>query len=412
MKMGKRISKAFFFSALARGLYTVNNLVIFALVGRGLGVRELGLFGGSFFFYNLAAVLSGWGMVVYFGKETAYCRERQEERNRLVGENNSALLVGGGFSLLLALLLPTFYKVLSPDLLFLAVLAGVVTGWERNLSGFFLGEERMVEEFFCQLLLLTLTTLPLLLWRGWNLSLLYVVRTAAFLLVNLIKLSLLRGRFPLFSPLFRRSFHWKETGSFLFSEIVIFLEKQGDLFILTLLIAPEALAAYFLAMRIYQGFCLFAEVANLGLTPFISRSFRGMEELSYNTLQKISLWSLFLFGSLFGVFLFLFRRPLAALFSPESASQTATFLLPLSLLLAFRFVSFGTGNMLTATRHQPLRFVLNSLCALVMLVGFVLGGKFYGVWGILVVRIGGDLLLFLLNGGALIYVSRREALNP
>ena len=137
-----------------------------------------------------------------------------------------------------------------------------------------------------------------------------------------------------------------------------------------------------------------------------------MEELSYNTLRKISLWSLFLFGSLFGVFLFLFRRPLAALFSPESASQTATFLLPLSLLLAFRFVSFGTGNMLTATRHQPLRFVLNSLCALVMLVGFVLGGKFYGVWGILVVRIGGDLLLFLLNGGALIYVSRREAVNP
>ena len=68
--------------------------------------------------------------------------------------------------------------------------------------------------------------------------------------------------------------------------------------------------------------------------------------------------------------------------------------------------------MLTATRHQPLRFVLNSLCALVMLVGFVLGGKFYGVWGILVVRIGGDLLLFLLNGGALIYVSRREAVNP
>ena len=47
-----------------------------------------------------------------------------------------------------------------------------------------------------------------------------------------------------------------------------------------------------------------------------------------------------------------------------------------------------------------------------MLVGFVLGGKFYGVWGILVVRIGGDLLLFLLNGGALIYVSRREAVNP
>ena len=47
-----------------------------------------------------------------------------------------------------------------------------------------------------------------------------------------------------------------------------------------------------------------------------------------------------------------------------------------------------------------------------MLVGFVLAGKFYGVWGILAVRIGGDLLLFLLNGGALLYVSRRDAVNP
>jgi O-antigen/teichoic acid export membrane protein len=398
--MIKRIIKTSFFSVGSRGILTLINLIIMFSVSHGLGEEKLGIYSISAFIYYLFSFFTSFELTTYFGKEMAHQRDRIGEVKKLVGEIGTTFIIGLGISVLLLFFLLLFYHKIDTPVLLISIVSGVIFGIEKNLSGILLGKEKMQFEFISQLLAFVIVAVPVCFWvKKLDITGIYLLRIAASAFTILV-----RGFFVRINQYIEKFYislkyyHWKEITFFSASGFSYFIQHHFDLFILSFLISKELEGAYFLALRIYLAFCLLAEMTSFALTPYISRIYRKKESGKLNDFhsfyKKILLVAILL-GALASVILFLSRDILVSFFTKENPQLTSYFLFYFSFFIFFRFVSYYTGNILTSTRYQDIRFYILISSALLMIGLEFLLGHFFSVMGIIYSRAVMELFIFI-----------------
>jgi O-antigen/teichoic acid export membrane protein len=399
--MIRRIVKTSFFSIGSRGFLTLSNLLILYKVSHSLGEAKLGIYSISAFFYYLFAFLTSFELTTYFGKEIAHCRDRVEELKRLFGEIATTFLIGLVISFIVLIGLFIFYNAIDASLLIISMVAGIIFGIEKNLSGVLLGNEKMHFEFIAQLAAFLIVATPVIFYvRQLDIVGIYFLRIAASIICIV-----LRGLFTHASKYLEKknislkNCNWKEINFFSASGFSFFVQHHIDLFILSFLISKELEGAYFLALRIFLAFNLMAEMTAFALTPYISRSYRGKDGSSrdgFAVFYRRFFYIQIALGAGAAVLLFLTRDFLVTFFSAKDSSGLASeFLLYFSLFIFFRFVSYYTGNVLSSTRFQNIRFYILTTSA-VMLIGLeIILGKLFSVYGVIYARAVMEIFTFV-----------------
>jgi O-antigen/teichoic acid export membrane protein len=400
--MLKRIIKTSFFSVSSRGLLTFTNLIIMFSVSHGLGEEKLGIYSISAFLYYLFSFLTSFELTVYFGKEVAHQRERAGALERLTGEVGVTFVIGLALSLVLMVFLLLLYGKIDTQVLLIAAGSGIIFGLEKNLSGILLGQEKMQFELLSQAVAFVIVAVPtFLVVKKLDITGIYLLRLAASALTIIMRSYFTRIGFYMDRAFIRfkrfREYNWKEISFFSASGFAYFIQHHFDLFILSFLISREEEGAYFLALRIYLAFCLLAEMTSFALTPYISRVYRKKEEKEVHDFQgfyrKILLVGILL-GALASVLLFFIRDLVVNLFTKENPELASGFLFYFSFLLFFRFVSYYTGNVLTATRYQHIRFYILISSAVLMVTLELVLGNLFSVHGIIYSRAAMELFIF------------------
>ncbi|MCP5106211.1 MAG: oligosaccharide flippase family protein, partial [bacterium] len=344
------------------------------------------------------AFLTSFELSTYFGKEIAHQRDRSEEIKRLFGEMATTALVGLALSFVVLTCLLIFYKKIDAPLLLISSIGGITFGFEKNLSGVLLGKEKMHFEFITQLVAFVLVAVPVFFAvRHLDITGIYFLRIAA----SLVCIGL-RGYFTRIAKYLEKKrvslkqYNWKEIGFFSASGFTAFVQHHIDLFILSFFISKELEGAYFLALRIFLAFNLMAEMISFALTPFISRTYRGKDadtfDLFYARLFKVQVG----LGAAASVILFFTRDYMVALFSKGKSSALASdFLLYFSFFLFFRFVSYYTGNVLTSTRFQHIRFYILITSAVLLVVLEVILVIFFSAYGAIYARAVMEIFIFI-----------------
>ncbi|MCP4218290.1 MAG: oligosaccharide flippase family protein [bacterium] len=401
--MLKRIIKTSFFSIGSRGFLTLTNLVIMYSISKELGQQELGTYSITAFFYYLFSFLTSFELTTYFGKEIAHKREDLSEIKRLYGEMATTTIIGLALSVLVLICCLLFYNKLAMDLMLISVGAGLVFGIEKNLSGILLGKEKMHFEFVSQIVAFVLVAVPSYYFiTGLGLFGIYLLRIVA----SVVCLGL-RVRFTRIMEFLERKritlsqCNWKEISFFSASGFSFFVQHHIDVFILSFLVPKDLLGAYFLALRIYLSFNMIAEMFSFALTPFISRSFRGQDSDQFERFYSRMLYVQLVLGVCASVTLFFSRHLLVNWFSNEADKLmtdkllAADFLFYFSFLLFFRFVSYYTGNVLTSTCYQEIRFYILVFSAAMLVLLEESLGYFYSVHGIIAARAVMEVCIFV-----------------
>jgi len=396
--MLKRIIKTSFFSIASRGFLTLTNLVILFSISNSLGEEKLGIYSISAFFYYLFAFITSFELTTYFGKEIAHRRDRIEEIKRLFGEIATTFLVGLVFSLLVLLFLVIFYKKIDASLLIISTISGIIFGFEKNLSGVLLGMEKMHFEFISQAAAFGMVAVPVF-FCAHRLDIVgvYLLRIAASVVCIVLRSYYTRiVKYLEKKRISLKHYSWKEINFFSASGFSFFVQHHIDLFILSFLISKELEGAYFLALRIFLAFNLLAEMTSFALTPYISRSYRGKNshrfDLFYTRMFHVQIG----LGVCASIILFFTRDFLVSFFSSENGSGlTSDFLFYFSFLIFFRFVSYYTGNLLTSTRYQNIRFYILITSAALMILLEIILGKLFSVYGIICSRAVVEVFIFI-----------------
>ena len=394
--MLKRIFTTSFYTLCSRGLLTLTNLAIIFLISRFLKSSELGIYAITFFFYYLSAILSSFGQRIYLSKETAYRRENNEFKETVIKEVYTHFTVGFILALFVVVLTLLFYPKIELSLLIPVIIAGLLLGMESNLSGILLGEERMnidtVYQVITTLIVLGLTILYI---KKIGILGIYLLRTGASLITITLKLFYLNARkYQIKLKLLFTDFKNREKFFFFGAALQYFILRQIDVFILSLIITKELLGTYFLALRIYLAFALFAEIMSVSLTPFISRIFRGKENRNFMLFNR-KILRYFVVGSLiFSIFLFFSRNLITTFFSKEYLNTTGKFLMYLSFILFFRFMHYYFGNVLTATKYQNKRFYILLASSIILILLNIILGSLYSVYGIILARAVVEIFIF------------------
>ncbi len=410
--MLKRIVKTSFFSLGARGFLTLSNLLIMYSIANSMGESQMGIYSISAFFYYLFSFLTSFELTTYFGKEVALVREKVAELNRLLGEIAVTFLIGIAGSVVLGVVVLLFYDLIGNQLLLISMLSGVIFGFEKNLSGVLLGKEKMQFEFVAQVAAFCIVAVPVLFFVDkLGLTGIYVLRIVASLLTIVLRNVFVHmGEILMRKNISLTQYNWKEIKHFAASGLAYFVQHHLDLFILSFLISKELQGAYFLALRIYLSFCLLAEMTSFALTPYISRVYRNKEQKDgggdFKKFYKRILFYGALLGALASVALFLGRHLITPLFSNVDPVQSAGFLYYFSFFLFFRFASYYTGIILTATGFQNIRFYILVSSAVLMILLEVILGNLFSIEGIIISRALVELFIF---STYLIAVTRRAS---
>lgn len=396
--MIKRIIKTSFFSIGSRGFLTLTNLIIMYSVSHGLGEEKLGIYYISAFFYYLFSFLTSFELTTYFGREIAHKRDRIGEVQKLFGEMATTFLIGLFLSFLILIFLLMFYKKIGAFLLIAAAVSGIIFGIEKNLSGVLLGKEKMHYEFISQVLAFALVAVPIFFFvRQLGITAVYFFRiTAAIVCITL------RGHFIQLMKFLEKKrisikhYNWKEIKFFSASGLSFFIQHHIDLFILSFLVSKKLEGAYGLALRIFLAFNLLAEMISFALTPYISRSYRSKDSSLFNLFYTRMFYIQIGLGAVAAIILFFTRDFLVAFFSGESSSGLASdFLCYFSFLIFFRFGSYYTGNILTSTRFQDIRFYILITSAVLMILLEIILGKLFSVYGIIYSRAVIEVFIFI-----------------
>ncbi len=396
--MFKQIIKTSFFSIASRGFLTLTNLIILYSISRGLGEEKLGIYSITAFFYYLFAFLTSFELTTYFGKEVAHRRDYTEEIKRLFGEIATTFLVGLVLSFLVLLFLLIFYEKIDAFLLIISTISGIIFGFEKNLAGVLLGKEKMHFEFISQVVAFGMVAIPVVLYvRRLDIAGVYFLRIAASVVCIVLRSYFTRiVKYLEKKQVSLKHYSWKEISFFSASGFSFFVQHHIDLFILSFLISKELEGAYFLALRIFLAFSLLAEMFAFALTPYISRSYRGKDSHRFDLFYTRMFYIQIGLGACASIILFFTRDFLVALFSSENGSRLATdFLFYFSFLLFFRFVSYYTGNVLTSTQYQNIRFYILITSAALLISLEIILGKLFSVYGIIYSRAVGEVFIFV-----------------
>lgn len=397
--MLRRILKTSFYSVTSRAFLTLTNLVIIYGVSHGLGEEKLGIYSISAFFYYLFAFFSSFELTTYFGKEVAHQRDGWEPLKKLPGEMATTFILGMGLAVASLIGLMLFYRQLEPGVLLISAASGLLLGLEKNLAGFLLGDEKMQHEFYSQLVAFFIVAIPVFLAvKIFDIMGIYLLRIAASLITITMRAWVITPVKHLDKKFISlEHYNWKEISYFSAAGLSYFIQHHIDLFILSFLISKEQEGAYFLALRIFLSFSLLAEMTSFALTPYISRVFRRKESRqfeNFNEFYKKILAAAMLLGILAAIILFFSRYILVSIFTKENVDLVSTFLLYFSFLLFFRFVSYYTGNVLTATRYQQTRFYILVTSAILVIGLELFLGHFFSVEGIIYARIIMEVFIF------------------
>jgi len=384
----------------SRGFLTFTNLIIMYSISHGLGEEKLGIYSISAFIYYLFSFLTSFELTTYFGKEVAHQRDRLEKLKQLVGEAATTFIIGLAISLLLLVLMLIFYKKIDVPIMLISTVSGIVFGIEKNLTGFLLGKEKMQFEFISQILAFAMVAVPVfLVVEQLDIIGVYVLRIGASLITIMLRKYFADTKYVVAKKYFGLAdYNWKEIRFFSASGFSYFIQHHLDLFVLSFLITKEEQGGYYIALRIFLSFCLLAEMTSFALTPYISRVYRRKESGAFGNFRdfyKKMLAASILFGAAAAVLLFFTRDYLAAIFAEENIEIPSGYLYYFSFLIFFRFVSYYTGNVLTATRYQNIRFyILISSAVLLIGLEFTLG-TFFSVEGIIFARAVVELFIFV-----------------
>ena len=289
------------------------------------------------------------------------------------------------------------------------MISGLLFGVERNLSGIILGEERMDMETLYQIInVIIVGGLTILTVREIGILGIYFLRMgASILMISLRYLFLITRGYHIRQKPVLRNFIKKEKNFFFASELLYFILRQIDVFILSFFITKELLGNYFLALRIYLAFALFAEIISSSFTPFISRIYRGKEKRSFFTFNQTVLKYFTVGGLIFSAALFLFRDVIASLFSTDYIATTGHYLMFFSFMLFFRILYYYPGNVLSATEYQNKRFYIVLSSSIIMTLLNIILGSIFSVYGIISSRAVVEIFMFVAFLFAMKKISKR-----
>lgn len=396
--MLKRIFSTASYSFLSRFLITASNLFFIYFISKNLGADDLGIYGIIFFFYQLFASISSMNLYQFFGKEIAGVNEDRKKGKIFFDEFFSVTVIGIFIALFFLLLIVLFYSKVAVLLLVLVFPAGILLGIERNLSGILLGIEKMKFEFYSNLISFLIIIVSVLINGDLFLSIanLLLLKIISQFFAVVIKLFPLRDLISLKLPVLKLKF-FREGKFFWFSGLSNLLLRQADIFILSFFIGKSLLGSYFLAIRIYYFFGLIAEIFSFALTPFISRTFLGKEDRGFKefNIKLIKLFSVF--AILSSLVLYFGRDLIVNVFSGDQGN-TSAYLTVFSVLVFFKFMSYLTGNILTSTKFQNIRFYISSTSSLILIVLNLILVPFLSVNGAIIARSVAEILLFFAFG--------------
>lgn len=398
-----RIFSASTFSLISRFFSTSTNLVIMFFISRFMTARDLGEYGIAFFFFQFFIVISYFGLETFTSREVAYKREDPAELKRLFRQVLDAVVYGTLLSLVFLALFCIFYHRLSFTLLLLTLVTGVLYGFDRNLGAYLLGQEKIqVNSFFMTLSFLLNLALLILIRHNLSLENIFLFRASALFCSVAGQALFIRRRLPIakISAKFRQ---FKEVAYFWALTVVVFLERQIDVFILSWFIDETLLGGYFLSLRIYLTINLLIEVLAQAQTPFISRVFRGQEKTQLKTFFRYLFIFSILSGLLLGVFLFFTRDYLISLFSPDLIPSASPFLLILSFMVPFKMGIYLLGAVLSSSRYQKLRFHYSLFLTFLFVIALFPAVRLFGAPGAVWARAGFEIVTFCVS---LFYVLR------
>lgn len=404
-----RLIKATGFSGIGRLFSTLGNMLFVLVVSRHMDAGALGVYGLLFFFTQLFSGISPLGHQMYLAREVAHCREDGRELGRHLGDGAAALLWGGGLSILVWVVLGLCYDKLPFALLTLATAAGVLWGVEYLLSGVQIGLERLENNALWHGISLLLIVWALFGQSFFPLTLasLFWIRIAATTLGLLGRLYSLRGLKQCFTFTWRLH-SFRESSFFWYSGWVYLASRQLDILILSFFLPDEVLGGYFLAFRIFLTFGIVAEVLGVALTPFISRAYHGREERSLDWLFRMVLLGIVAGGLPLALAFYYSRSWLVAIFNPLLVDSVSPMLAALAWVVPFSLGNHLIGAFFSASKYQRERLYIHLTVILVSLAALIPLIHFYSVWGAVWVKMGMDVLLFVLLTVKFKSIQRKE----
>jgi len=395
--MIKRIVRATGYSGLGRFFSTLGNMLFVLAVTRHLDASALGVYGLLFFFTQLFSGITPLGHPMYLAREVAHRRDDEAKLGASLGDGGSALFWGGALSALIWLVLAIFYHRLPPDLLNLAVIAGVLWGIEYLLCGVLIGLERLAVNALWHGVSLGMIVVALFLQDTFPLTLtaLFWVRIIATTVGLMGRIWAMKGLGRLFVFSWKLS-SYKESSFFWYSGWVYMASRQLDVLVLSFFLSEGVLGGYFLALRIFLTFGIVAEVLGVALIPFISRAYHGHEERSLEWLFKMVLCGTFLVGIPLGLLFYFGRYGLIAFFNPLLVSTVSPLLTGLSLVVPFSLGNHLVGAFFSASAYQRERFFIHLWVILATFLALVPLVLLSSVAGAIWVKMGSETLLFII----------------
>ena len=392
--MLKRIFTTSVFSILSRGLNTATNVFILFVISRFMGPQELGIYGIAFTIFNLFFSVASMNLWIYIGREMAHLKEDRQQVFNLFGETMAAAKVGflaSGVVLLGAL---AIYRELGVGLVLLTFAAGVLWGLEKNLSGFLLGRERMDLEALTSGLTFVLTVGLLVLTKD-NLTIewIFVVRLIGLLAGIAVRFYFIRDCIVL-SAWKARMRKFSEIKYFWFNNVAAFVFRQVDVLVLSFFVGKALLGSYFLALRIFMTVNIVSEVLAMSLTPFISRSFKGKESVSFRRMILLSLGTTFVVGLMLGGGVFWGRHFLISIFNRELVAGAGVYLKLLAWMIPFRMGMAILGAFLSSSQYQHYRFYLSLMISIPFTLMTAALSFLYAADGAIVARLGTEIMAF------------------
>ncbi len=384
------------------------NLFIILFISKFMKPENLGEYSIAFFFFQMFIVISYFGMEVYIGKEVSLKKNDSNGLEKIFSELLSTFFYGILLAFLVMGIFALFYEKIGFMLILLSFIAGILFGLERNLGAFLLGKEKVhIDSIYNIISFIITISLVLILKKELSIILIFIIRSFSLLigisgrLVYIVKdLSNIKFNFVIKN--------FKEISFFWFMAILVFFERQIDIFILSFFVGKELLGSYYLALRIFFTVNLFIEVISHSLTPFISRSFKGKETILFrNFLNKIFITILFA-GLFFGSFLYIFKDLLVSIFNKEFILECSPYLAVLALAVPFKVGRNMLGSVMSSSKFQYVRFKINLFSTIIFIVSLPFFIYTFFTIGAIISRLIIEIIIFSLYFYFVFFIIRKK----
>ena len=406
--MIKRILNTFFFSVISRFFSMGTNLFIIFFISRFMSPHDLGEYSIVFFFFQMFIVISFLGLPGYLSKEVALKKNDRDGLEKIFSEFLTVVFYGGILTLLVLVVFLLFFKKIDFSPLFLSYIAGVLFGLEQNLGAFILGKEKAHIDSIYTVLSFFITVFLIIIFKNdLSILLIFIIRSISLLIGIVGRFVYILKEIPDFK--FTATIkNFKEIGFFWLTVIFDFFERQIDIFILSFFIGKELLGSYYLAMRIFFTVNLIVEVVAQSLTPFISRSFKGRENLEFKKFIDIIVTISVFSGIVLGGFLFIFKDFLISIFNSEYILECSPYLAVLAFAVPFKVGRNMLGAIMSSANFQNVKYKINLFATIIFILSLPLSIVTYSTIGGVFSRLVIEIIIFSLYFYYIFFFVKRK----